>query len=94
MEAVKYDYDIDEQVNKLGMITGISEEIYYCSISKVSQVYFECQNGVWTAWRETFALNSNKSTGHRTIAKGEFEFVLSELKQYLKYIENNMKKNK
>lgn len=28
MQAVKYDYDLDEQAERIGLITGVSNEIY------------------------------------------------------------------
>ena len=41
VQAVKKDYNLDEQAQSIGLITGISNEIYYCSISYVSTVYLE-----------------------------------------------------
>ena len=41
MQAVKYDYDLDEQAEKIGLIVGIPEEVYFCTISRVSVVYVE-----------------------------------------------------
>lgn len=49
MQAVKEDYNLDEQAQNIGLITGVSNEIYYCSISYVSTVYLECIDGSWTA---------------------------------------------
>lgn len=41
MQATNIEINYDEQANKAGLIVGISEEMYFCSISKVSQVYVE-----------------------------------------------------
>lgn len=41
VQAVKEDYNLDEQAQRIGLITGISNEIYYCSISYLSTVYLE-----------------------------------------------------
>ncbi|WP_340278718.1 pathogenicity island protein [Staphylococcus coagulans] len=89
MQAVNQNYNLDEQVNKIGLITGISEEIYFCSISKVLQVYLEKIDKNWVAWRESFVPNTNKRTSYKKIASGDFEFVLAQLKNYLKYIKRN-----
>ncbi|PTF05464.1 pathogenicity island protein, partial [Staphylococcus equorum] len=41
MQATNIEINYDKQAEKLGLIIGISEEMYFCSISKVSQVYVE-----------------------------------------------------
>lgn len=86
MQAVNKIYSLDEQAEKIGLITGISEEIYFCSISKVSQVYLEKIDSNWVAWRESFIPNTNKRTNYKIIANGDYDFVLARLKSYLKYI--------
>ncbi|MGI8166875.1 pathogenicity island protein [Staphylococcus epidermidis] len=91
MQAVKHEYDYDEQAHKLGLITGISHEMYFCSISFVSTVYLELIDNNWTAWRESYIPNTNKRTSYKIIATGNFELVLARLKKYLKYIKRNSK---
>ncbi|MBO0376890.1 pathogenicity island protein [Staphylococcus warneri] len=86
MQAVKYDYDLDEQAERIGLITGISNEIYFRSISHVSDVYVEFIKGQWVAWRESYIPNSNKRTSYKLIAQGDFELVLARVKNYLNYI--------
>ncbi|NDR17484.1 pathogenicity island protein, partial [Staphylococcus aureus] len=49
MQAVKEHYNLDEQAQSIGLITGISNEIYYCSISYLSTVYLEYIDNTWTA---------------------------------------------
>ncbi|MEX6261401.1 pathogenicity island protein [Staphylococcus haemolyticus] len=86
MQAVKYDYDLDEQAERIGLITGISNEIYFRSISHVSDVYVEFIKGQWVAWRESYIPNTNKRTSYKLIAQGDFELVIARVKNYLKYI--------
>ncbi|WP_248498942.1 pathogenicity island protein [Staphylococcus haemolyticus] len=86
MQAVKYDYDLDEQAERIGLITGVSNEIYFCSISRVSDVYVEFVKGQWIAWRESYVPNTNKRTSYKLIAQGDFELVLARVKNYLKFI--------
>ncbi|EKU46386.1 hypothetical protein [Staphylococcus massiliensis] len=86
MQAVKYDYDLDEQAERIGLITGISNEIYFRSISHVSDVYVEFVKGQWVAWRESYVPNSNKRASYKLIAQGDIELVLARVKNYLTYI--------
>ncbi|MGN5893793.1 pathogenicity island protein [Staphylococcus simulans] len=89
MQAVDVEIDYDKEAKRIGLIVGISEEIYFCSISHVSQVYVEYINDEWTAWRESFKTNTNHRVSYKLIARGDFEFVLARLKNYLKYIKRN-----
>lgn len=91
VQAVKKDYNLDEQAQSIGLITGISNEIYYCSISFVSTVYLEYIDNNWTAWRESYIPKSNKRTSYKVIATGNFELVLAKTKNYLKYIKRYSK---
>ncbi|KDE94561.1 MULTISPECIES: hypothetical protein [Staphylococcus] len=86
MQAINENYSLDEQAERIGLIVGISEEIYFCSISHVSQVYVEYIDNEWTAWRESFIPNSNKRTSYKVIAQGNFELVIARVKNYLTYI--------
>lgn len=90
MQAVNKIYSLDEQAEKIGLITGISEEIYFCSISKVSQVYLEKIDSNWVAWRESFIPNSKKRTSYKVIAQGNFELVLARVKNYLSFIRKSI----
>ena len=74
----------DDVAKNIGLITGISNEIYFCSISRYSAVYVECINGSWIAWRESH--NGSKSNGYKLIANGSFELAMARTKDYLKYI--------
>ncbi|PTG69075.1 pathogenicity island protein [Staphylococcus chromogenes] len=91
MQAVNYDYDLDEQAERIGLITGISNEIYFRSISRASSVYVEFVKGQWVAWRESYIPNTNKRTSYKLIAQGDFELVLARVKNYLKYISKGRK---
>lgn len=91
MQAVKYDIDYDTQAKKTGLIVGISEEIYFCSISKVSQVYVEYIGNKWVAWRESYVPNTNRRTSYKLIGQGSFELVIARTKNYLGYIKKNRK---
>ncbi|MCG6208987.1 pathogenicity island protein [Staphylococcus warneri] len=89
MQAVKEDYNLDEQAKKIGLIVGVSNEIYFRSISHVSDIYIEYIKGQWVAWRESYIPKTNKRTSHKLIAKGNFDFVLARTKSYLNYIKKN-----
>lgn len=89
MQAVKYDYDLDEQAEKIGLIVGIPEEVYFCTISRVSAVYVEYIDNRWVAWRESYVPNSNRRTSYKVIAHGGFELVMARIKNYLVYIKKN-----
>lgn len=89
MQAVNEEYNLDEQAERIGLIVGISEEIYFCSISHVSQLYVEYINDEWVAWRESFIPNSKKRTSYKVISQGNFELVLARVKKYLSFIRRN-----
>lgn len=89
MQATNINYEFDAEANKAGLITGISEEIYFCSISKVSSVYVELVNNNWVAWRESYVPNTNRRTSHKLIAQGDFNLVIARTKNYLKFIKKN-----
>jgi len=89
VQAVKEDYNLDEQAERIGLITGVSNEIYFRSISRVSDVYVEFVKGQWVAWRESYVSNTNKRTSYKLIAQGDFEFLLARTKSYLNYIKKN-----
>nr|WP_201744494.1 pathogenicity island protein [Staphylococcus warneri] len=89
VQAVKYDYDLDEQAEKIGLIVGIPEEVYFCTISRVSVVYVEYIDNRWVAWCESYVPNSNRRTSYKVIAHGGFELVMARIKNYLGYIKKN-----
>ncbi|MDO0972087.1 pathogenicity island protein [Staphylococcus sp. HMSC063F03] len=91
MQAVEYDFNLDEQAKRIGLIVGVSEEIYFCSISRTSQVFMELINDEWVAWRETFIPNTNKRKSYKTLAVGEFDLVLARVKSYLGYLRKQNK---
>ena len=61
MQATNIEINYDKQAKNLGLIIGISEEMYFCSISKVSQVYVEFIDNQWVAWRESYVPNTNQA---------------------------------
>ena len=89
MQAVNEEYNLDEQAERIGLIVGISEEIYFCSISKVSTVDVEYINNRWVAWRESYVPNTNQRTSYKLITQGNFELVMARVKNYLTYIKRN-----
>lgn len=91
MQAIKEEYNLDEQAKRIGLITGVSNEIYFRSISRVSDVYVEFVKGQWVAWRESFIPNTNHRTSYKLIAQGSFELVIARTKNYLNYIKKNKK---
>ncbi|MDW4017854.1 pathogenicity island protein [Staphylococcus saprophyticus] len=94
MQATNIETNYDAQANKAGLIVGISEEMYFCSISKVSQVYVEYIDNNWVAWRESYVPNSNRRTSYKMIAHGGFELVMARTKNYLEYIKKNRGRRK
>ncbi|MBM6084790.1 pathogenicity island protein [Staphylococcus epidermidis] len=86
MQETHYEFNIDDELRKLGLLVGISKEMYYCSISRISTLYLENFETKWVAWRETYDLQNNKRVSYRTIADGSFELVAARTKNYLNYI--------
>lgn len=86
MQAIKEEYNLDEQAKRIGLIVGVSNEIYFRSISHISDVYVEFIKGQWVAWRESFIPNTNHRTSYKLIAQGDFELVIARVKNYLNYI--------
>lgn len=86
-------YSKDDVAKKIGLITGISNEIYFCSLSRSSAVYVECLNeNSWIAWRETYATNTSKLKSYKVIANGNFELAIARTKNYLKFMKQINKK--
>ena len=86
MQAIDIEIDYDKEAKRIGLIVGVPEEIYFCSISHVSQAYVEYINDEWVAWRETYDFKNDKRVSYRTIADGSFELVAARTKNYLNYI--------
>lgn len=91
MQAIKEEYNLDEQAKRIGLIVGVSNEIYFRSISHISDVYVEFIKGQWVAWRESFIPNTNHRTSYKLIAQGSFELVIARTKNYLNFIKKGCK---
>ncbi|MEB8008708.1 pathogenicity island protein [Staphylococcus pseudoxylosus] len=89
MHATNIEINYDRQAKKIGLIVGISEEVYFCSISRVSAVYVEYIDEKWVAWRESYVPNTNRRSSYKLIAHGSFELVIARTKNYLGYIKRN-----
>ncbi|AQM40525.1 MULTISPECIES: pathogenicity island protein [Staphylococcus] len=89
MQATNIEINYDKQAEKIGLIVGIPEEMYFCSISKISAVYVEYIEEKWVAWRESYVPNTNRRTSYKLIAHGGFELVMARTKNYLGYIKKN-----
>ncbi|MGX0281258.1 pathogenicity island protein [Staphylococcus cohnii] len=89
MQATNIEINYDKQAEKIGLIVGITEEMYFCSISKISAVYVEYIDEKWVAWRESYVPNTNRRTSYKLIAHGGFELVMARTKKYLGYIKKN-----
>lgn len=89
MQASNIEINYDKQAEKIGLIVGIPEEMYFCSISKISAVYVEYIEEKWVAWRESYVPNTNRRTSYKLIAHGGFELVIARTKNYLGYITKN-----
>ena len=89
MQATNIEINYDKQAEKIGLIVGITEEMYFCSISKISAVYVEYIDEKWVAWRESYVPNTNRRTSYKLIAHGGFELVIARTKNYLGYIKKN-----
>ncbi|MEB6231190.1 pathogenicity island protein [Mammaliicoccus sciuri] len=86
MQATKVEFDYDKQARKIGLIVGISEEIYFCTLSRVSTVYVEKIGDHWLAWRETYVLNSKRISNYKILAQGSFELVMARTNNYIQFI--------
>ena len=86
MQATNIEINYDKQAEKIGLIVGIPEEMYFCSISRVSAVYVEYIDEKWVAWRESYVPNTNRRSSYKLIAHGGFELVIARTKNYLGYI--------
>ena len=89
MQATNIEIKYDKQAEKIGLSVGIPEEMYFCSISKISAVYVEYIEEKWVAWRESYVPNTNRRTSYKLIAHGGFELVMARTKNYLGYIKKN-----
>ncbi|MEK4843510.1 pathogenicity island protein [Staphylococcus cohnii] len=89
MQATNIEINYDKQAEKIGLIVGITEEMYFCSISKISAVYVEYIDEKWVVWRESYVPNTNRRTSYKLIAHGGFELVMARTKNYLGYIKKN-----
>ncbi|WP_267920156.1 pathogenicity island protein [Staphylococcus xylosus] len=89
VQAISFETNYDKQAEKIGLIVGIPEEMYFCSISRVSVVYVEYIENQWVAWRESYVPNSNRRTSYKVISHGGFELVMARTKNYLGYIKKN-----
>ncbi|MDH5139962.1 pathogenicity island protein [Staphylococcus cohnii] len=89
MQATNVEINYDKQAEKIGLIVGITEEMYFCSISKISAVYVEYIDEKWVVWRESYVPNTNRRTSYKLIAHGGFELVMARTKNYLGYIKKN-----
>ncbi|MGW7889720.1 pathogenicity island protein [Staphylococcus xylosus] len=89
MQATNIEINYDKQAKNIGLIVGLSEEMYFCSISRVSVVYVEYIDNQWVAWRESYVPNSNRRTSYKVISHGGFELVMARTKNYLGYIKKN-----
>ena len=89
MQATNIEVNYDEQAKKIGLIVGIPEEMYFCSISRVSAVYVEYIDNRWVAWRESYVPNTDRRTSYKLIGQGSFELVMARTKNYLGYIKKN-----
>lgn len=89
MQATNIEINYDKQAEKIELIVGIPEEMYFCSISKISAVYVEYIDKKWVAWRESYVPNTNQRTSYKLITQGNFELVMARVKNYLTYIKRN-----
>lgn len=89
MQATNIEINYDKQAKNIGLIVGISEEMYFCSISRVSAVYVEYIDEKWVAWRESYVPNRNRRSSYKLLAHGGFELVIARTKNYLEYIKKN-----
>ncbi|NQD97461.1 pathogenicity island protein [Staphylococcus xylosus] len=89
MQATNIEINYDKQAEKIGLIGGIPEEMYFCSISRVSAVYIEYIDEKWVAWRESYIPNTNRRSSYKLIAHSGFELVIARTKNYLGYIKKN-----
>ncbi|RTX74384.1 pathogenicity island protein [Mammaliicoccus sciuri] len=91
MQATNYEFNYDNEAKNIGLIVGISDEIYFCTLSRVSTVYVEKIGDHWVAWRENYLSNNKRISNYKIIANGSFELVMARTKNYLQYINKKRK---
>lgn len=77
----------NEKAREIGLLIGISGEVYFLSISKVSDVYVDFINGQWVAWRERCTSGDLQSSDVKVIATSKsFDYVIARTEAYFSYL--------
>jgi len=77
----------DEKAKSIGLLVGISDQLYFTTISRISNVYIDYIDGQWIAWRETHYTGEIEPSDVKVIAKAAtFDYVVMKTKSYLEFI--------
>lgn len=77
----------DRKAKEVGLLVGIPGQLYFLSISRVSDVYLDHINGQWVAWRERQHKGNMQLNDIKMIATGStFDYVLLKIEKYLTFI--------
>jgi len=78
---------MDGKAKSIGLLVGISGQLYFTTISRISDVYIDYFNGHWIVWREKHYTGEIKPSDVKVIAKAEtFDYVVMKTKKYLEFI--------
>ncbi|EOQ22598.1 hypothetical protein [Bacillus cereus] len=81
---------MDKKAKSIGLLVGISGQLYFTTISRISNVYIEYINEQWIAWRETHYTGEIEPSDVKVIAKeSTFEYVVMKTNRYLSYVRRN-----
>lgn len=81
----------DQKARSIGLLIGLSGQLYTISISRVSDVYIEHIDGQWVGWRERHYTGDLQPSGVKIIVTGTFDHAMAKTEKYLKYIKKNRK---
>lgn len=76
----------DQKAKAIGLLVGIPGQLYFTSISRVSDVYIDYIDGQFVSWRQRYYTKNSNDGGVKVIATGSFNHVIERTKKYLSYI--------
>ncbi|MEN3132672.1 hypothetical protein [Bacillus albus] len=78
---------MNRKAKSIGLLVGISGQLYFTTISRISNVYIDHINGQWVAWREKHYTGEIEPSDVKVIAKAAtFDYVVMKTKSYLEFI--------
>lgn len=77
----------DDRARDIGLMIGVSSELYMWTVSKHSTLYMEYVNEQWCVWRETYDSKKPSCISYKSVAQGDnFNMILSSANKYMKYV--------